>query len=1540
MIDPTPKWPSFSAIKEKVNSIRDLRDTFSFRGRERDVDALNAALKTAVSNKSGVIVLEGEPGIGKSALAAHWAGQLRSDLGEHQVLDYYFLLGDSEINKEGTFLKYVCAQLSLQLGIEDYSGQNGEGLHSCFGDALKAAGDAVQASKPNGRLVLVLDGIEESPNYVRILQELPIRSGVIVVIFAQPGIVNNNWGLSGVTRIELADYLDATSALKLFRDVLNQEGAAGLLEENQEAVRQLLIQEPMRLPLLVCEAARDFVSNKGKIKKKWRNLGGIEGYFTGRTEKCDAGVKILLGVLAYAKENLSEISLGEIAGARVLDVPAALHVAGKFLKKNADGRWSFSHNAWARAARRAGSPFDGGQKLITDWAQAQWQRAEAPGRDYGLKYLPAHLFESGELEQLSDTLASTKFLELKAKWLRDQREAVSGLGQDVEFALRLAAARQDLNSFLRCWERRENLHAAIQLGGDGEIRRLVSQGSLEDALATALLERNSNRREDAVLSTCCIAISDGHFARELVSQAIERLYGIQFHSSVHVLGWMLLGASLGRVEREAASFSVEYLEKVRGVGQEESAEVALAYLLGWPGIDGVSKWSFFEGGCLLDILYAFRLIHGQDEVDSIVSVFRRWALRDDLYQEMLSWISLIAGRGDQEWIAERCALKNMSEVALVRLLKTDGCRRILRGKADEVRGRVLGGDPRMEAREVSRAALVFHLCGEEGWADEMVVGYVEASVRASGVLSDKCEMSTRVLFGQALARGLKRSSLSEDEIGEIQKEPHGVKPAAWLDWDAQLWYYLRAPEKKEIDVKCQDGAASKVYEFQALSPIELMSPQCQARKLLLAGVNPGNKQLAGMVVAWLDGVGVATAGGVTAISDYRSVAVALAKKAQIFSEGSGDSEVFVALGRPPRYEACYMAECINSEKNTKWIKRRIEELIHNESLGSWNHLVTCAAAFARKGDVGAAYNCLAPLVPLIQALPHSEEVDSALLCICNDLRGPLDAIREAHPGLVEGVERAIGCCEECLTNFAPLSGWFHPLRAVAGSPLMGEKFAERRWRYEIQSLNAAGDLAGLRELLRRQFGSCPRKEWPPVNFIFSYSNLVELIRSGDVPRSISPASLVLGYIESLGPAPLEREAIRVERLAGVLRGEEQKEFNQWLGALKLVDPAAKKNFKKYFWAKQYTQEHDTQELVYTVLMPLGPRWLRGVAEVWEMGDWPSLAQDNVTHSLALTNDLTAVLYAETFFFPTDGTLRLRPLESWLRRQASDMAKRQVTECISFLIAAEKRKFDQIEAFDPNNEILRGICRQGRLDLHKTFPAVEAMPDEEEWRESFEKRLDTHERINPSLTEKMTELVLKMPWLSKILPEALEQFAQAEIDDVRHRQRPDMLKDSSVLLYVKAIEFEVLNRIMRPFADSLKGKVEPADMIEFYYEDMRKKELKGATSILHDFLADSRDLGLGSGQLIWLLKSANKQKSVGGKRLQKFLNEKFSNIARNPEFIAFLADWKRITTPRNDAAHTRVKDSFVAAKVKEKSTKWLEWLTGFYPERINQDKPSV
>ena len=138
--------------KTPLRSFQNLIDfhVSDFHGREFVFERIRAFLRDS-QHRSGYLVIQGEPGIGKSALLAKW-------IHEHDCI-HYFNIAEEGINTPKEFLRHTCLQLIERFKLphdrlpDDYA-QSGYFLSTVIQEAAKA-----QTGRQG--LVIVVDALDE-----------------------------------------------------------------------------------------------------------------------------------------------------------------------------------------------------------------------------------------------------------------------------------------------------------------------------------------------------------------------------------------------------------------------------------------------------------------------------------------------------------------------------------------------------------------------------------------------------------------------------------------------------------------------------------------------------------------------------------------------------------------------------------------------------------------------------------------------------------------------------------------------------------------------------------------------------------------------------------------------------------------------------------------------------------------------------------------------------------------------------------------------------------------------------------------------------------------------------------------------------------------------------------------------------------------------------------------------------------------------------------------------------------------------------------
>ncbi|MFF4361618.1 hypothetical protein [Streptomyces sp. NPDC001604] len=171
----------FAPLAQKLISFSDLIEerTDGFVGRRFVSDAVDAFLRT---HRSGYLVIEGEPGVGKTSLLAH--------LVKTRGFPHHFVVATLGVNRAEQFLESVCAQLIVGHAVDGRSWLPPEASRD--GSYLAALlGQISREREPGSQIVVLVDALDEAvvsadvrENVLFLPPSLP--DGVFFVVTTRP----------------------------------------------------------------------------------------------------------------------------------------------------------------------------------------------------------------------------------------------------------------------------------------------------------------------------------------------------------------------------------------------------------------------------------------------------------------------------------------------------------------------------------------------------------------------------------------------------------------------------------------------------------------------------------------------------------------------------------------------------------------------------------------------------------------------------------------------------------------------------------------------------------------------------------------------------------------------------------------------------------------------------------------------------------------------------------------------------------------------------------------------------------------------------------------------------------------------------------------------------------------------------------------------------------------------------------------------------------------------------------------------------------
>ncbi len=391
------------------------------------------------------LMVTGEPGVGKSALLAAWAGRHRRRQPTDLLLAHFVGAG-SRSNDWRSLVRRILAELNARLGLGlDYPDDPGA-LRVRFADALHQAA-------ARGRLVLVVDGLDqlEAREGEDGTGWLPgnLPPAVRLIVSARPGSVLDalaarSWRTLAVAPLA-PDERSALIAAHLAQSakVLEPARAARIaaspatanplyLRTVLEELRQLGVRERLEDEIDRYLEAGDLADLFGRVLCRWeqdfeRNRPGLVG--------------AAMSLLWAARRGLAEAELRDLLGDASGPLPQAdwspLRLAAGELVATCDGLVSIAHPHLRRAVER---------RYVADEALARAAHLRLAGYfdahtdgERRNEELPWQLARAGAWDGLAHLLADPA--SLAALWRRDKHEAQAYWAQvEADSESRMVAA--------------------------------------------------------------------------------------------------------------------------------------------------------------------------------------------------------------------------------------------------------------------------------------------------------------------------------------------------------------------------------------------------------------------------------------------------------------------------------------------------------------------------------------------------------------------------------------------------------------------------------------------------------------------------------------------------------------------------------------------------------------------------------------------------------------------------------------------------------------------------------------------------------------------------------------------------------------------------------------------------------------------------------------------------------------------------------------------------------------------------------------------
>lgn len=384
----------FEYIEQKLSAFWWSRRG-NFIGRGQFIRELEETVQHENSaTDKNIILVEGAPGAGKSAVAS----VLQGNEAIPRLISYAFSVSHPDINNFGSFSEYVCGCLQRNFNIPDV--QALDPLDKLQSSLVAAANSPV--AEENGHIYILLDGIEEFPEYFQLLKRLPRKEEIVYLLFAQPNVVK----IEDAARLQLPA-LDKNEAIKILENCFGDGWAAA-----KPVAYKLLEHEENLNPLILTEFAKDFVPGTKVSGDWWEQIRGLRSYFEKRTEDFDETTRGVLGALAYSYEPLSKPTLEEFAHVDAPVLERCLSLATRFVELK-DGAYEYRHNAWRTYAHEIYEKGSGERFAMWSGENAYSETTNDLG--YCLRWGARHLIDFEKWDKASKLLSDLNYLMRRVK---------------------------------------------------------------------------------------------------------------------------------------------------------------------------------------------------------------------------------------------------------------------------------------------------------------------------------------------------------------------------------------------------------------------------------------------------------------------------------------------------------------------------------------------------------------------------------------------------------------------------------------------------------------------------------------------------------------------------------------------------------------------------------------------------------------------------------------------------------------------------------------------------------------------------------------------------------------------------------------------------------------------------------------------------------------------------------------------------------------------------------------------------------------------
>jgi WD40 repeat protein len=410
----------FSRLKPLDFGVDISRMTKDFTGRKWLFDEFDYWLKQSASK---VLVITGDPGIGKSAIMAQLASR------HPQVMAFHFCISSlaDSLNPD-VFVKSVASQLATQ--IKEYNEAikqlNFEQLTRLDSGSLfrRLIADPLKSINLDEQVVILVDALDESwtdtsNNIVRVLhdriEDLPEQVKVMVSSRKIPDILDllSKYKPHEIDH-DITDYL-----YKKFRE-LNSAGKIKSTEPQIKFIQDLIIRKSEGNFLYVKQFIYGLETGRIDINNAATFPDGLIGIYVSFFDRIFSGneswdaFRPLLEVITCLKKPFTVKELSPIVQLSEFEIRRRMQTLSAFFPERNGCFYPYHKSVtdWLTGSAGRGRKYlldvEKGRKVISDYLLERYSQKDYDA--YLLTYLPYHLIESERYHELIELLLDFDFL--------------------------------------------------------------------------------------------------------------------------------------------------------------------------------------------------------------------------------------------------------------------------------------------------------------------------------------------------------------------------------------------------------------------------------------------------------------------------------------------------------------------------------------------------------------------------------------------------------------------------------------------------------------------------------------------------------------------------------------------------------------------------------------------------------------------------------------------------------------------------------------------------------------------------------------------------------------------------------------------------------------------------------------------------------------------------------------------------------------------------------------------------------------------------